>query len=113
MSPPVSLTRESPSLSVLLHEASLIKSEYELLQCLTPGAERRAGRLHRRWKAEVTVRSSVWFGARCRLVYFIIDFNRQAPGQVRWAKRSAERSPGTAFSFCSRWTIIRLRITIS
>jgi hypothetical protein len=28
-------------------------------------------------------RSSAWFGAKCRLVYFIIDFYRQAPGQVR------------------------------
>jgi len=31
------------------------------------------------------------------LVYFIIDFNRQAPGQARWASLSAERSAGTVF----------------
>jgi hypothetical protein len=56
-------------------------SSFQLLR--TCGAERRARRLHRRWKAEVTVRSSAWFGANCRLVYFIIDHHRQAPDQVR------------------------------
>jgi hypothetical protein len=30
----------------------------------------------------VTVRSSAWFGAKCRLVYFIIDFYRQAQGRA-------------------------------
>jgi hypothetical protein len=47
----------------------------------------------------VNDRSSAWFGARCRLVYFIIHFNRQAPGQARLAKLSAERSAGTVFFF--------------
>ena len=50
---------------------------------LTIGAERQARRFHRRWKAVVTARSSAWFGAICRLVYFVIDFHRQALGQVR------------------------------
>jgi hypothetical protein len=50
---------------------------------ITFGAERRARRLHRRWEAEVTVRSSAWFGAKCRWVYSLFDFYRQAPGQVR------------------------------
>ncbi|MDI6763687.1 MAG: hypothetical protein QME83_11730 [Thermodesulfobacteriota bacterium] len=50
---------------------------------LTLGAARRTRRLHRRWEAEVTVRSSAWFGANYHLVYFIIDLSRQAPGQVR------------------------------
>jgi hypothetical protein len=34
----------------------------------------------------VTARSSAWFGANCRLVYFIIDFYRQASGQACLAK---------------------------
>jgi hypothetical protein len=50
---------------------------------VTLGAERRPRRLHRGWAAEVTVRSSAWFGANCRLVYFIIDIHRQAPGQAQ------------------------------
>jgi hypothetical protein len=61
----------------------------------------------------VTARSSAWFGANCRLVYFIIDSYRQAPGQARLAKLSAERSAGTVFSFCSRRTIIGLQALIS
>ena len=45
----------------------------------------------------MTVRSSAWFGARCRLVYFIIDLNRS----------DAERSAGTVFSLRSRRTTNR------
>jgi len=45
----------------------------------------------------VNDRSSAWFGAICRLVYFIIDIYRQAPGQAHLAKLSAERSAGTVF----------------
>ncbi len=48
---------------------------------------------------------AVWF--------IIIDHDRQAPGQARLAKLSAERSAGTVFSFCSRRTIIELRVIIS
>jgi hypothetical protein len=41
----------------------------------------------------VTDRSSAWFGAVSRLVYFIINHDRQA----HLAKLSAERSAGTVF----------------
>jgi hypothetical protein len=69
-----------------------------LFCCITLGAERRARRLHRRWEPEVTARSSAWFEANCRLVYYWILPSGAGPG---------------AMSEAQRRTIIRLRIVIS
>jgi hypothetical protein len=39
------------------------------------------------------------------LLFITINHDRQAPGQARLAKLSAERSAGTVSSFCSRRTL--------
>jgi hypothetical protein len=49
----------------------------------------------------VNDRSSAWFGARCRLVYFIIDLNRSGagPGALSEAQRRAFSGNGFFFLF--------------
>jgi hypothetical protein len=49
----------------------------------------------------VNDRSSAWFGAKCRLVYFVINFYRSGagPGALSEAQRRAFGGNGFLFSF--------------
>jgi len=64
----------------------------------------RSGLLEQRIETTSKVVSILIGSAPYAVWFIIIDHDRQAPGQARLAKLSAERSAGTVFSFCSRRT---------